>query len=165
MFQWLWLCRVLRNMARGVRMLVWSYPKYLIWLPKKACRTWIPYVRGCRGKGHWFWNGSSGYSSNPRFPHGGTRGDCLFAFDGCRIMTFWDVCPQLSHQPKDKTTTVPFLRCLRCFHECLCLVACIWGVCVSLEYMKQDFVSIKISLHLNTLKFTSTVAQASRKND
>jgi len=36
-------------------------------------------------------------------------------------------------------------------------------VYVSLDYMKQDFVSIKVSLHPNTLKFTSTVAQASRK--
>jgi len=126
MFQWLWLCRVLRNMARGVRMLVWRYPKYLIWLlKKKACRTWITYVRGCKGILERFWDGSNGYYSNPHFQNGETWVDCLFAFDWWRIMTFWDVCPQMSHQP-----IVPFLRCRRCFHECICLVACIWGVCV-----------------------------------
>lgn len=161
MSQWLWWCRVLRNMTRGVRMLVWRYPKHLIWLLKKACRTWILYVRGCRGKGHWFWNASGMGPVGTAATLASLMEEteliaCLHLMeDESRLSEM--VCPHLSHQPKDKTTIVPFLRCSRCFCVRICLVACIFSdlrcMCVFRLDVKQRFGFYQDFIVKNTLKF------------
>lgn len=145
MFQWLWWCRVLRNMTRGVRMLVWRYPKHLIWLLQKKPAALEFSMKGDGGgKGHWFWNASGMSPAGTAatlaslleelesiiifFVHirRRTNHDCFVP----RWVTSQNTKRQLSH---------------RCFRVRKCLVACIFSDqrCMCELDIKWDFISTK----------------------